>query len=193
MHNLFLESLTAWRPLGYLLIFIGMMIEGDIFLFTAAFLTHQGFFSPMPVIVLGYSGSFIGDMIWYYYGQTIVHIIPFIGKSVNKIVGPFDRQLSLNPFRTIFTTKFTYGVHHPILMRARIAGIPPKKFIESDLLAIALWMLLIGSLGYFFSAYFRTIRHMLRLTEVSILAVFFGFFIIEYVIKKISKRNLHVE
>ncbi len=41
MHSLLLRYLVVWRPLGYFLVCLGVIIEGDVVVFTAAFLAEQ--------------------------------------------------------------------------------------------------------------------------------------------------------
>ncbi|MCX6813087.1 MAG: hypothetical protein NTV77_01185 [Candidatus Azambacteria bacterium] len=53
--------LAAHQMLSYAVIFFGMAIEGDILLFTAGFLTHQGYFDIGVVLLLVFLGAIIGD------------------------------------------------------------------------------------------------------------------------------------
>ncbi len=60
--------LGFWLPVGYLVVFLAMMVEGDAALFAAAFLTHQGFFNLGVIIVVVFLGVLIGDLGWYWLG-----------------------------------------------------------------------------------------------------------------------------
>ena len=62
--------------------------------------------------------------------------------------------------------------------------------IEGDIIAIILWVFIVGGLGYLSSASFILIKHYLRYTE---LTLFFGlilFILISHLISHISKKKI---
>ena len=63
--------LIAHQIFGYAIIFFGMMIEGDILLFTAGSLTHQGYFDIGVALILVFLGTIIGNNIWYVLGELM--------------------------------------------------------------------------------------------------------------------------
>lgn len=165
-HSFLLQSLIAWRPLGYALVFIGLMIEGDAILFAAAFLTRMGFFDfgDMTAIVL--AGTLLGDTAWYELGARFRDSTWRIARWAERLTAPVDTHIRERPFRTIFISKFTYGLHHPILMRAGAIRLGYPRFIRVDFVATILWASIVGGLGYFSSYSFVLIRHYLRIGEV---------------------------
>lgn len=168
--------LSLWRPLGYVLLFIGMVFEGDIIFFTAAFLTHQGFFDLGNMLVIALSGAFIGDWLWYMLGLKLSRF-SWVRKLSERIASPFDTHIAERPFRTLFLSKFTYGIGHLLLTRAGLLGISPKKFLEADVLAVLSWAAVVGGLGYLGSASFVLIHRYLRILGFGILIAWILFFI----------------
>ena len=66
MHSLFLSSLLALpSSVAYLLFLIGIILEGDVVLFTASFLATRGFFSPLPIFFLTLLGVCARDLLLY--------------------------------------------------------------------------------------------------------------------------------
>lgn len=187
-----LPYLISWRPLGYAIIFFGMMIEGDGLLFTAAFLTHQGIFDvgDMAVVVLG--GVLIGDSLWYWLGARFAGSpsFAFVSRWLERATARFDTHLSSRMFRTIFISKFAYGLHHPILMRAGAIGIPPRRFLKNDILATILWVAVVGGLGFGVSASFVALQRSLRFAERALVLGLFAFFFFEYLIRRRSRQQL---
>jgi len=190
MHSLFLPYLILWRPLGYFLVFIGMVVEGDAVLFAAAFLAHQGFFDFGDTLIIVASGVIIGDLAWYLLGARFNNSSTFVGRWVEKITASFDDHLKNSMFRTLFLSKLTYGMHHPLLMRAGMLDVGLKKFIKKDIWASAAWILVVGGLGYFSSYSFRLIRRYLRYTEFTLLLALLTFFIVRHFINLFSKKRL---
>jgi membrane protein DedA with SNARE-associated domain len=187
-----LHYLTDHQTLGYLIIFIGTMVEGDILLFTAGFLTHQGYFDIGTVIFLVFSGVIIGDNLWYVLGELMREREYFkkFRHFIGNITDPFNEQLKNRTARTIFISKFAYGLYRPILLKAGTLRLPFRQFIEADLMATFVWMFLIGGLGYLGSASFLLIRRYLRYTELTLLLGIAVFILISHIVTKISKKEL---
>jgi len=186
------QYLIAHQMLGYAIIFFGMMIEGDIILFTAGFLTHQGYFDIGIILILLFLGAIIGDNIWYVLGEVMGEKKLFlrIKNLIEKATGPFDEHLKNRPARTIFISKFAYGFYRPILLKAGAMKLSFGKFIEADLVATFLWIFLVGGLGYLSSASFLAIRRYLRYTELTLLLGITLFILISHFITRISKKEL---
>ena len=182
--------LSASRPLGYALIFVGMILEGDIFLFTAGFLTRAGAFDLGDVLIFAFVGVIVGDLLWYTAGKKLVHRSAFISKWLEHLTGHFDNHLQEHTFHTILISKFIYGIHHPILARAGHLKIPIKKFIEDDLASSILWLFVVGGLGYVSSLYFASIRHYLKFLEMALLLAVLFFIIVTRIISWGLKKKL---
>jgi len=178
--------------LGYAIIFFGMIIEGDFMLFTAGFLTRQGYFDIGIVLLLVFSGAIIGDNIWYVLGGLVSEKKLFfrVKKFVEKAAGLLDEHLKNRTTRTIFISKFAYGLCRPIILKAGAMRISFRKFIGADLMATFLWIFFIGGLGYLSSTSFLAVRHYLKYTELSLLLGIVVFILISYAVTKISKKEL---
>lgn len=190
MDSLVLHYLLLWKPLGYAIIFFGMMIEGDALLFMAALLTHQGFFDIGDMAFFVFFGVLIGDTLWYLLGVWFTGSIPVVNAWVTRLARPFDHRLHKRSVRTIFISKFMYGLHRSILIRAGSAGVPLKTFIKADLLAATLWILIIGGLGYLSSASLSLFKHYIRFTEVAILLALIIFLAFDYFFSRAERKKL---
>lgn len=186
---MFLHYLAEYQTLGYIIIFLGMMIEGDIFLFTAGFLVNRGYFAIDMALLAVFSGTLIGDNLWYVFGEVIKEN-SFFSRFITRLTKPFDEHLRVRTFRTLLITKFAYGVHRPTLFRAGMLRLPFKKFIEGDIIAIVLWIFFIGGLGYLSSVSFILIKHYLRYTELTLLFGLILFILISHLVSHISKKKL---
>lgn len=189
METLLFQYLLLWKPLGYFLIFIGLALEGDTALFIASFLTYHGFFDVGKFFLTAFSGAIIGDVFWYWLGRRINNSSSFINKITNRIKFADDHLINRLP-HTIFVSKFVYGIHHLIILRAGALNVDLKKLIRYNLLPTLLWILLIGGLGYIFGASFTLIKKYVKFVEIGLLIALIIFFIIEKFIKKRSEKKL---
>lgn len=192
MRSFFLHYLTVSPPLGYLLLFIGMLFEGDALLFVTGFLAYHGYFSvskAFPVVLLG---AILGNVIWYQFGKKLVKSDGKIKKWVSKIASPFDKQFGTHLTRTMFLAKFLYGLHRAIIIRIGMLNVPWKKFISSEILATGVWVVAVGGLAYLAGSSIDLIKHYIRFAETGILLGLFLFWGIRKTIAGIV-RNLAEE
>lgn len=188
--SLFLSYLTIWNPLGYILAFFGMVFEGDGVLFTLAFLTAEGFFDVWGMLAVVFCSVIFGDTLWYWIGRKYIASFPRVVAWVDRFAKPFDRHLLDRPTRTLLLTKFVYGAHHAVLIRAGMFKMDFKKFMKSDLLSIVVWIAVIGGLGYFSSFSLAYEKKYLRYAEIALLLALILFFVAEHYIKKFSQKEL---
>ncbi len=184
-----LQYLTLWEPLGYFLIFIGLAIEGDTALFIASFLTYHGFFDLGKFFLAAFSGALIGDILWYWLGRRANNSSSFVNKITSRVKFADDHLIN-KLHRTIFISKFIYGIHHLVMMRAGALNIDLKKVIKYNFLPTLIWILAIGGLGYLSGASFSIIKKYVHFIEVGLLIALALFFIIQRFIKKRSEKKL---
>lgn len=184
-----IAALAAWQPLGLAAIFLGLLIEGEIVIFTAMFLTHQGAFDlrlTIPVII---SAVALNDLLWHRLGQSTYVTSERVVSLTKKIGAPIDALLKKYPFRTFLITKFTYGLMRPTIIRSGMVGIPIKDFIKYDYPAAVFWITIVGGLGFFAGASLPFLKHYFKLAEIALVVVFIAFFILHHVIIKIYLKN----
>lgn len=190
LDSLFLSYLALSPVIGYVLVFFIMMFEGDAALFTAAFLTSQGYFDFWEMTFTALSGVLIGNILWYWAGWHLDHLSPFLNKWSERIGRPFDDHLLKRTFRTFFISKFTYGVHHALLVRAGALKMSLGTFIKNDFFATIIWFCVIWALGYTVGASFVYVKKYLKYAEIALLISLAGIFYLEYTVRKRSKEKL---
>lgn len=185
-----MQYLLIWKPLTYAVTFFGMIIEGDVLLFTIAFLVRSGYIDFWDTAFFVVSGTLFGDMFWYWLGTKISYLPERLRFRIVKVAQPFDRQLVSRPFWAIFITKFTYGLHHPILTRAGSQGLPLRKFLKIDIPASFAWMIVVSSLGYFTSYSIGLLSQYFRYVEIALVVVIVIFiFLSKGIVNLFTKRS----
>lgn len=190
MESILISYFSWWHPLGYILIFLGAFLEGDAVVFTTGFMAHREIIQPIAGLITLFTGAILGDIFWYFLGRELKNSRWFINRWVTKITEPFDDHIIKKPLKTIFVSKFTYGLHHPILMRAGALNVPFKTYIKNDIISSALWILVVGSLGFASGASYVILKRYLKYGEAAILLLFVMFFFLDYFIAKKTKKKL---
>lgn len=192
-HLSILNYIAEAGTLTYVVLFTGLLFEGDILLFTSAFLLREGILHPFPFLLTVALGTIIGDALWFYLGSHFPKYLPKLHAFLDKVAEPFDRVLHANPFRTLFTTKFLYGTHRPVLMRTGSSHMSLRTFLQNDIPAVVLWATIICGLGYATSASFSLIRHYLRFAEIALGISVILFILILIIVRHTSRARMSGE
>lgn len=191
--TLILHYLLISPVFAYFLILVLMMFEGDATLYTAALLTQQNMLRAELVIPLAIMGIFLGDVICFEIGRRLSPASR-IRTYLDKLTERFDDHLTDHPFRTMFISKFAYGMGHFAIIRiGTIDGISLKEFIKRDIMVSLPWFIIVWTLGYGTGAILIHLRRYLHYAEVAIaigVLLLIGLqYIFTYEAKKISHRR----
>ncbi len=168
-----------------------MIFEGELIIFTAAVLAHQGYLNPLILFPFLFFSTILGDIAWYLLGLKINnHSQTKLYRFFAFIAKPFDEHFKSKLFRSIFISKFTYGLHHAVLVRLGSIKISFKKFLKKDLVATFAWIILISIFGFSAGASLSFFKHWLRYAELGIISAIMLFIITSCFINKILKKKL---
>lgn len=159
----FLESLA----------FVGFFIPGGTFVVFLGFLSAQGFFNPVFLIISAIVGAVLGDGLSYYLGTKGTSFF----KNENKLlklshleVG--ERFFSKHGNKSILLGRFIGPIRPIIPFVAGLAKMKKTKFFFWNVVSAILWGGAYVSLGYFFGASLPFIEHITRKVSLySVLAV----------------------
>ncbi len=192
MESLLLAYLPHSVALGYLLIFLGMAIEGELVLFTALYLANIGYFSYQNIGLVLVAGIFVGDFFWYRFG-SFLHTHPRFSRAralLERVTRLIDDQLAIRPIHTFVVSKFIYGLNRTTLARAGVGGMGVTKFLEADILAVVAWLFVIGGAGYALSESLEGAARYIKYAEVGLLIGLLAFIILTQILSKIFFVNV---
>jgi membrane protein DedA with SNARE-associated domain len=173
MESLFLQYFSFWHPLGHLLIFFGLFVEGHVALIIIGFMVAGGTIGPVEAFASTLISTLIGDNLWYWVGVRL-------GKSsdnrkwrgyVERAVGRFDGMLQRRPGQALFFTKFIYGTYRAALLRIGMLNISPRRFWKLNVAASTAWIAVWGGLSYLIGKYFLRLKDYIHYIEVALVFV----------------------
>ncbi len=188
METIFSHYLLLWKPVAYLILFSGMIFEGDVILFTAAFLAHQGLLRWDEMLFVTGSGLVFGEFAWYWAGKKL-HETSRLYRWAMRLAAPFDKQLTDRPIHTMVISKFVYGLGHIMVMRAAALGMDSKRFFKIDLFATLFWFVLVAGLGYLAGESIDRIQHSFRFAEIGLLVGLVVLLVTQGVVTYAIKRS----
>lgn len=190
--DIFVQLVQDHRFWGYTILFVAMVLEGEIFLVVAGMLAALDAFDIGDILWISISGVVLGNAMWYSLGSALENRAFAKGmiRWAEKVITFFLPKFREKPFKSIFFSKFIYGVNRATVIMSGVLHIPFKLFFKAELLASIVWVTLYSSIGYFFG--YTAISITRKTSHFILLAVAFvvGFILIE---KLISYRYGHSE
>lgn len=150
--------LSEYLGTGYLAPFVvlllcgfGLPIPEEITMLGAGFLAHRGDVEFVPVMLVCFAATLLGDSIPYFVGRRFGRQA-LRSRIVRRAVHPerlrsIERRFARNGLSAIFVCRFLPGVRLPAWFTAGTLGIPYHRFIAVDALGAALMTPVFVTLG----------------------------------------------
>lgn len=178
------QLISTFADLGpwiYLVVFLGMLIEGNGTLFAVGFLINRDPSMAPGVIFVALLGALAEQVFWFWLGWKIrlressSPFITWIIKSSNH----FDEHFLKRPKTTLLISKFIYGIHRAAVARAGILGISWGYYFKNNIPIIFIWMIILGSLGFAVNQSIHLVSYYFEYTGYILLVVLILFYIIQ--------------
>ncbi|NVN97019.1 DedA family protein [Candidatus Nomurabacteria bacterium] len=171
--EIFLHNLLAWIDSSkYILLFLGMIVEGPLIMLTSGFLYKLGQFSFLPMYLVLVFGDFTADMIWYCIGRfgtrsTIFKYGHYVGITPDKLE-KIERGFHKYHQKILIINKLTMGFGFSIvtLVVAGMFKVPYKNYIILNLIGGFIWTLILVTLGYFLGNIFSVVPTSMKVVSV---------------------------
>ncbi len=144
---------------GIYAVFALCTVEGDITLLLSGVLAHNRYFgqySFLWVYIFGTLGGMAGDTFGYFVGRvfrTTVKDFTFYKLAKPRIESLVDKFGAFS----IIVSKYIYGIRAAMCVASGVGRMPFHKFLFLDFISCSLWVLILASVGYFFSGAVTTI------------------------------------
>lgn len=169
----------------YLIILLGVIIEGEIVVIFAGIFSHLGSIHLLiafaAVFIGGAMKSFLGYVIGFFLNKHHSHR-PFISR-IERRISYFLPRFKDKPFWSIFISRFfILGIGWFTIIYAGYKKIPLKIYAKAESFSLILWSTGVLAIGYFFSYTALSISRDVRKFIGIILIFFILFFIAEKII-----------
>src|SRR5512145_2321841 len=113
---------------GYLLLFGGVMVEGDAFLLGAALLAHRGELRLPLVLAIAAAGTMAADQIYYQLARARGQALLAAKAAAQPRIARVRRWVERRAGLLLLLSRFMYGFRAAIPMACGAAGMPPARF-----------------------------------------------------------------
>ncbi|MGL5631379.1 MAG: DedA family protein [Azovibrio sp.] len=155
---------------GYLIVFVGTLLEGETVLLAAGFAIHQGMLDWRLTWMIAVTGATLGDQGYFllgsWKGTELIDRFPSLKARVIKVQELMERHHTL----FILILRFLYGLRAagPIILGA--GKLPMARFSILNLIGAVIWASLGLGTGYIFGLTLETLLTHIRHIEEVILA-----------------------
>jgi len=177
----FLASHDLWAKM---LLFFGVLIEGEIALIFAGVLLNLRALGIGETILIVSSAALLKTALGYSLGGFLVKRWPkspflkYVEKKILLLLPRFKER----PFWSIFISKFIYGVNHVTMIFAGFMKANFRIYMKAEILSTIVWLLGFLAIGYFFSHTAIVISHDIKKFGILIILFITGFIFLQRLI-----------
>lgn len=153
---------------GYLLLFLGVLVEGEAFLLAAAFLAHRGYFHLPVVILVAVAANTVADQAYYLAARARGRAWLERRYGSHPRYGRVLEIMSRRGRWLLLVSRFAYGFRILIPAACGALGMPLAAFTVINVLAGALWGVPTALAGYYGGGALDALREDLRRYEAGI-------------------------
>lgn len=161
------------RIYGYGFLFLGTLMEGELILLTAGFLSYLGLMNFWLVLLFGFFGAIVGDNLWFWIGYKVgPNCLERFGKYLflnETRIQKAKLYFNNHGRKTVFASRFIFGTRISSAILAGAFGMQRKTFVKSNVLGAGVWAIITAMLGYLFGSSFNLLARLFRRAEISLL------------------------
>lgn len=135
---------------GLIVVYLGVILEGESVVIAAGFLAHQHVMNPYYVFLAAFAGSVTGDQAWFFVGRYLAGS-RFAQRQIERpVFAKVLRQIQRNQVLFILGFRFIYGIRTIGPIALGIARVPPLLYLALNIASAAVWAAIMTSIGYLF-------------------------------------------
>lgn len=160
------EIVTSY---GYLGIVVGTVLEGETTLILGGFFARIGYLDLHWVMLAAFGGTLVSDQFFFFLGRA---------KGITFLQGrPAWKEKSERVFTlmqshqaaVMLGFRFLFGLRMVVPVIIGASGLKPLRFFSLNVLAAAIWALIVGTIGYLCGDFLEMILGEVRKYEIWIL------------------------
>lgn len=146
-----LENLEQFlNQYGYIAVFIGTFLEGEIFLLVAGFFVKHGFLQPLPTFIFSILGALTHELIYFFIGRWKGRHFLLGNRYTKRRYRKAKKMIDKYGVLSLFFIRFLYGMRVVPMMLFGATGFNFYKFLFFNLISLVIWATIFLSLGYVF-------------------------------------------
>lgn len=205
MQSFLINFSETHRILIYVILFIGVLIEGEILLIIAGVLSRNGYLDFFNIVIFAFVAAVIHDIIFWRIGRRLSETQKekphskasllrgrFLFFKLDKI-NIFLERLKRGSGVYIFISKFAWNLNRIILASSGYIKTPFKKLLQYSIPASLIWAITFVSLGNIFAGKTEILHRDLTTAAIFISVFILVIIIFENVLRRLLKKDIKTE
>src|SRR5262245_22868789 len=163
-----MEALLA--RYGYLILFPGIVVEGEAFLLAGAFMAHRGVFELPVVIAVAVAATMCGDQVYYRAARARGRAWLERRKGARAKYAKWIDLTARKGVWLMLASRWTFGLRMVIPAACGAVGMRPVVFTSVDFVAVLILACALGLAGYYSGAAAEKHLHQIQHLGVWVLA-----------------------
>lgn len=138
---------------GYLMLILGLFIEGQTVLILAGFLAYLGYFNYYYVLLISFPSLFLGDVAFYqlafHWGQKRLAKKGKVLFLTKERIVKWEKFINSYGGSIVYFSKLIWGLGRNLFIILGLTGKPLRDVYKFDLAACFTSVIVFVSLGYF--------------------------------------------
>src|SRR3990167_1317435 len=186
MHTVnFLNQIVASHEVwAYLVIFLGLIFEGEVVVIFAGVLSNLGALHFAMALTFILAGILTKIFVLYYLGSFLQEkynhrrFFQYVEKRISSAMPRFATE----PFWSIFASTFIMGTGWIVMLFAGYKKINYKTYLKAEISSVAIWAPLLLSIGYFFGEAALSVTRELWKFSLVILLLIIGYVLFDKIV-----------
>jgi len=159
---------------GYLMVFLGTLLEGETVLTLAGYFAHRGYLDLGTVIATAFVGAVCGDQLFFHLGRRhargLLARFPRLREKVNVAL----KRVEDHQVKVVLTMRFLWGLRIALPVALGLSNMNARRFFWLNLMSAAVWSCAFALVGFgasrVFSRIFEDMRSYERWIVLGVLA-----------------------
>lgn len=135
---------------GLIVVYLGVIIEGESVVIAAGFLAHQHVMNPYFVFLAAFAGSVTGDQALFFIGRYFAGSRLAKRQMARPLFANILERINRNQVVFILSFRFIYGVRTISPIAIGIARVNPLLYAALNVVSAAVWAAIMTTIGYMF-------------------------------------------
>ncbi len=174
----------------YIIIYFGVIIEGELALLTSTLAAQRGMLNFGLVTITAFMGTLTIDWLLFFGGKYFgVRLFHKFTKLNNQTAKPMI-WIRNNPTWILISYRYLYGFRIVTLLILGMSNVPVKKFMVYSLVSIIIWTVLFSFLGYYLGELVSTFITQIENVLLYLVSGFLSAILILFLIKSLMRKVL---
>ncbi len=182
--NILNQLVANYEIWAYLVIFFGLIFEGEVVVIFAGVLSNLGALSYAAALTFILAGILTKIFVLYYLGGVLYEkynqqkFFQYVEKRISSIMPRFHEK----PFWSIFASTFIMGIGWIVMIFSGYKKVDYRTYLKAEISSVIIWAPLLLTLGYFFGQAALSMTRELWKFSLVILLLIIGYILFDKII-----------